>query len=598
MSYILPDRWFREKDGKQIGPYTIPELYRFLEAGEASPDERVQADSGAEWLTISEVLRRSRGDLAASASPSPPRATARLGNIKPAKAPAGNYIALHWRGDLSLGFSYWVNAVLLPTLLSISFMAVAEANIFEGMSYYYTAALLTTIVVLSLIFVVWVIVGTWRSSERHVSRGGRLFWAITVKFLLIIAGSRAGLEYITSEIPTVINAWRHAATMSEMPPAEFRALRGGTEIEFSGGIHADTAGRLETLLSQNPRVRVIHLNSNGGDLAGGHAMAAIIRSRGLDTYVRSECVSACAAAFLAGRNRLLRDGAKLGFHAPTVVAGGLTGEQAVANERRKLAEAGLPDWFVARAFSVRGEAVWFPTPDELLSARAITDTTDGRHLSPGRPNPPTTVAQAERNIRAMPLGAALERFDPSVFRETVQAIREGINDGWTEDEIAREVDRQVTPIYTRALPVLPDRQMVAIQRVIMETARQLSASDPRVCRNWLMHRPGQPVPLIGRHITREQNAALVQAMADAITTAADPRQRATTPREAPPQLDNVINRLDARLPPGHMRLFENIDSPSHPPNVVCSLVIELYTEILRLPEREAGPLLRFMLAGE
>lgn len=597
MNYSLPGRWYRERDGERFGPYTIPELYRLLETGEAGPEERLEAESGTEWLTISEVLRRSREGLSGHVPLGQPLTTATQSQQPTGQTSSVNYLVRHWRGDLSLALSYWVNLVLLAAAIRIFFAAAGETNLFATMSYYATAVLITALVSASALVVVWQIVGTWRSSDRHTSRGGRKVWAVTAKIMLILGVLRGGLEYATSEIPTVMNAWRHAAAMSGMPPSEFGTLRGGTEIEFSGGLHAGAAKRLEALLGQNPMARVIHLGSDGGDTAEGHAMAAIIRSRGLDTYVRTRCLSACTTVFLAGRNRLLREGAQLGFHAPTTVAAGLPGTQAVAEERRRLAGAGMPDWFVSRAFAVQGDAIWFPTIDELRTARAITGTTNGRHLSPGRPNPPMTMDQAERALRALPLGAALERVEPAVFRETVVASRDAMNDGGTDDDLASAIERRVSPIYARSLTVLPDRQLVATLRTTIETARRVGASDPRTCRDWLMHRSGQPIPLIGQHVTREQQAALLQTMADAIITAADPRQRATPPRQAPPQLDQVIRRLEARLPRGQMLLLETIDSPSHPPSVVCSLVIELYTEILRLPEREAGPLLRFMLAS-
>jgi hypothetical protein len=560
-----------------------------VEIDEARPEERVQAESGTEWLTISEVFRRSNEGLyATTATPGKPQA---------AQAPAGNYVVRHWRGDLSLGLSYWVNLVLLTAAIRILFAVVGQTDLFAGVPNHQTAALITALVSASALIAVWQVVGTWRSSDQHVARGGRRFWANTAKVVLVLAVLRGGLEYTTSEIPTVVNAWRVAGVMSGMPSAEFTALRGGAEIEFSGGIHTGTATRLRAILNQNPGARVLHLGSDGGDLAEGHAMAEIIRTRGLDTYVRTRCLSACTTAFLAGRNRLLRDGAQLGFHAPTMVAGGPQGAQAMAEERRRLAAAGVPEWFVARAFAARGDAMWFPTIDELRAARVITATTNGRHLSPGRPNPSMTAEQAERVLRTSSFGAALERVEPAVFRETAAVIRSIINDGGTEGDIASVVEHRILPIYRRSLPVLPDRQIVATTTTIIQTARLLGARDPRVCRDWLMHTPGQPVPVIDHLITREQHAALVQTMADAITTAADPRSRAAPPRQAPPHLNQVMRRLEARLPRGQMLLLDTIGSPSHPPNVVCSLVIELYAEILRLPERDAGPLLRFMLGS-
>ena len=118
-------------------------------------------------------------------------------------------------------------------------------------------------------------------------------------------------------------------------------------------------------------------------------MAAMIRARGMDTYVRGRCLSACTLMFLAGRYRILKDHAQLGFHAPTAVAVGIDGAQWVANERLRLVQAGVPDWFMAKAFAAHGSDMWFPTVEDLRTAGVITGTTNRRNFSPGRPNPQT-----------------------------------------------------------------------------------------------------------------------------------------------------------------------------------------------------------------
>lgn len=597
MSYVLPSCWYRESEGTKLGPYTVPELYWLLETKQSEPHERVQADNGSEWLTIAEVLRRSREGSSSRATEDAGSRGDHYANAPSDQKHPSNYIMRHWRGDLSLGLSYWVNLVLLAALAHVFFAVAGELARAASLSYHQTALLITILVAMAALIAIWQIVGTWRSSERHTSRGGLKFWATAAKVMLILAVLRGGLEMVTSEVPTAINAWQHAALMSSLPPSNVQPLRGGTEIEFSGGIHNESAARLGAVLDQYPRARVVHLTSDGGNLAEGHAMAAIIRSRGLDTYVRTKCLSACTIVFLGGRNRLLRDGAQLGFHAPTTLAAGLRGKEIVAEERAKLARAGLPDWFVTRAFAPTGSAMWFPTVDELRNARAITQTTDGRYLSPGPPTRLMTIDDAERAFRALPLGTAIQRADPTIFRAIVEAMRESMNDGGTEADIASAVERRVTPVFTRSLSILPDHQMVATVATITQVARQLGASNPRICRDWLMHKAGQPIPLIAGHITSQQQTALIQTMADAIMVAADPRQRAASPRQPPPQLEQVFRRLEARLPRGQIQMLETIESPSHPPNIVCSLVVEFYSEILRLPEREAGPLLRFILAS-
>src|SRR5688500_7542542 len=59
------------------------------------------------------------------------------------------------------------------------------------------------------------------------------------------------------------------------------------------------------------------LNSPGGHLFAGIEIGRAIRVKGFDTAVRdgSSCFSACALAWLAGRNRLAGPDGRIGFHA-------------------------------------------------------------------------------------------------------------------------------------------------------------------------------------------------------------------------------------------------------------------------------------------
>lgn len=574
-----PDRWHLDRGGQASGPHTLPELYRLLETGAAAPTDPVWKPGSFTRRTLAEVVKQARGPAA------PPRGR--------------NYLVRHWQGDLPLGVSYWVNLVLLglawQILVAIGAAALTATRPSLAIDHR-TAILLTILVIAPLPVMAWQVVGTWRSSDRHKGRGGKQGWAIAAKVMLVLGGLRAGVELGASTIPTTVNAWRHATLMAGLPPAEFIALRAGREIEFRGGVHPGSAERLQAFLDQHPQARVLHLESPGGDLSQGHAMAAVVRARGLDTYVRGICASACTQVFLAGRDRWLKQGGRLGFHAPRAVAAGTEGAMLVEEERLRLRRAGIPDWFVARAYAAQGDALWLPTAEELLRAGFATEVTEGHHLSPGLPASPVATARAESLLRANALGLALEATDPGQFRRLATTLRDTVNDGGTDGDITALVERAVAPIYIRALAMLPDREVITTIRTVIDIARQIGARDAGTCRDWLMHRAGDRQPVITPHVTGAQAQALVRVMAEAVTIAADPALRTAAPRQAPPQLDLAFRRLSARLPHAQVAVLDDLEG-RHPPALVCTAITELFAEILRLPEREAGAVLRFLFAN-
>jgi hypothetical protein len=98
-----------------------------------------------------------------------------------------SYIARHWRGELSLPRSYWINAVLLNiafrfaiTLLAEIGMAVLHTNVWAGLAVTVAAYAL---MMLWLVVGIWQLVGLWRSATYYV---GWPVWAGIVKLQVIL----------------------------------------------------------------------------------------------------------------------------------------------------------------------------------------------------------------------------------------------------------------------------------------------------------------------------------------------------------------------------------------------------------------------------
>lgn len=374
LTYTGQSRWFLMRAGQVSGPHSLTELNRLVAIGEASDEDRVQAEGAGGWTLLSHVCRQS--------GPSPSAAPALTQKLKP-KFFGIRYISMHWRGDLSLGISYWVCFVLLSVIAEVAIKFIMELRFIAASGPLGVAIAVTSLTIMLVMVSLWQVVGTWRSSDKHVSRGSRKIWAIAAKMMLCISVLRNAIIF-PNTVLTVAQSWWYASLMSTLPPMTITALRGGAEIEITGGIGSGSADVLRQVLANAPQARVVHLSGPGGGVAEAHAMAATIRSRGMDTYVGASCLSACTLLFISGRNRLLKSGAQLGFHQPAFVAAGTGGLLAVDQERQLLVAAGVPEWFVTKAFSVRGNDIWFPTEAELLSAQVVTAITDGQHLSPGR----------------------------------------------------------------------------------------------------------------------------------------------------------------------------------------------------------------------
>jgi hypothetical protein len=98
-----------------------------------------------------------------------------------------------------------------------------------------------------------------------------------------------------------------------------------TAVLATGEITAGDADRLSAYLVSLPRKKntAIYLSSTGGDLHEAMRLGRLFRERGIKTVVEgnSDCVSACALAFLGGTDnqgkpwRSSTTSSRLGFHA-------------------------------------------------------------------------------------------------------------------------------------------------------------------------------------------------------------------------------------------------------------------------------------------
>jgi len=101
-----------------------------------------------------------------------------------------NYIAKHWRGELSLPVSVWVNGALVSALSRM--VDKWFESLLEDLTLDITIALvvawLSAIMIRRAVYV-WQIVGIWRSATRYQRDPTHKWaWGNVAKFMVVIGG--------------------------------------------------------------------------------------------------------------------------------------------------------------------------------------------------------------------------------------------------------------------------------------------------------------------------------------------------------------------------------------------------------------------------
>ena len=173
-------------------------------------------------------------------------------------------------------------------------------------------------------------------------------------------------------------------------------FNGDVERDGYDGIDTVDARELRKLLRDYPNIKILEINSDGGAGPAALEMAVAVTDSGIDTLVTENCVSACTLIFLAGENRTLARGARLGFHSGSWArnnmkdyydemreANGWLDEFAFASWAYEegvrdfnkhlefMVSKGVDIQFIIRIAYVNFYDVWYPTRDELVKFGVI-----------------------------------------------------------------------------------------------------------------------------------------------------------------------------------------------------------------------------------
>jgi uncharacterized RDD family membrane protein YckC len=284
-----------------------------------------------------------------------------------------NYFARHWRGELSLPLSYWVNGAVLGFAGGFVF-GFLNAFIYrgnEGRPLLWLSSLVAIWLGLILL-TAWQSVGVWRSAN-HYRQGGNAFWGTAAQVMMVIGVLQVGYRFVSAGAPQIVGMVEIVAGDRRLGPHQFRVVGKGTALEFSGGITFGVAEEMESFLAAMENVRWVRLSSVGGRILEAQKMSDLIKARGLITVVSKDCLSACTIVFLGGKERWIGPNARLGFHQVAFLGMTATDRRmSIAREEQRLQSFGLSRDFAERANKVEPGSMWFPEKDELLREHAVT----------------------------------------------------------------------------------------------------------------------------------------------------------------------------------------------------------------------------------
>jgi hypothetical protein len=400
-----------------------------------------------------------------------------------------NFIARFWRGEYSLGISYWlfglIGNIAVVVLVSVIALLSQSAGAYEPSA---MLGFLASMWLVIVAFTGWMVVGTWRSANRHIARrqsiGKRAGWAVAAKISLSLGVFSSVGAFATTGWPELVETSRIVFLDDpDIPAYSIRVMRNGTEAEISGGFKFGLTDDYIKVLKASRQIKTVHLDSVGGRIGEAIKLNAVLKAEGVDTYVSNGCFSACTIAFAAGRNRFLRKGATLGFHGPAFTGTTNFGaEHVVAEKKRLFIAAGFDKSFVDKAVSTPNSDMWEPSAELLSAANVITGLSDGSEFAlSGLGGDATKAELGDILTRALPLVQTLKDRFPKHYDAILSTYYHDYIDGETEAESIAGAHAKMLSIISTLRPLADDAVLADLGGVYADEYSALAAKNPVAC---------------------------------------------------------------------------------------------------------------------
>ncbi|WAH55454.1 zinc-ribbon domain-containing protein [Pseudomonas silvicola] len=507
-----------------------------------------------------------------------------------------NFVAKHWHGEYSLAVSYWLFGCLVSVVSALLSAAFGNFNDALDLGTEQQGAMIVIFYIAVMALSVWQIVGVIRSASAHVSRGGKQFWAVAAKVMVCIGAIRLVMSFTLDGIPLIREGITMVRGNDNIPPYSLRLMRNDTELELAGGIPIGTTSAVRRILDSSPKVRVIHLNSTGGRIAEATKLADLISQRQLITYTRTTCSSACALAFLAGRERYISEQGRIGFHSASIH--GATGSDALdvnASFKGALVRAGATPQFVAKATSVSPQSLWFPTALELKEQNIITSVVDSRYFGLSGISDWRDANIIEQALLKTPVYMALSLYDSGNYLTLRKTVVEGVQAGRSAAEIQTDLQKLLTESFVPGyLNRGPDQALIRYWRSQIAEIKYFGRTNPSQCVTFLgLDAKASTLDLMKGMPSELANEDLA-ALADLI------KQSGTNPVKALPfseydkEFKGVLVTMMSK-DRGSVEIIANPEKFANDPARTCQSMIALYDAILSLSDqKKAAGMLRSM----
>lgn len=505
-----------------------------------------------------------------------------------------NYIRKHWRGELPLGVSFWINLILLNVVIRLiiyyfySYIIILENPVIMAREFIIFSAFTF------FILYPWQIIGLWRSCNNHIKKCGRRFWARTGQ-IIVVLGLIASLMDIMEKGPDYKENFQISFEKdTKLKDHTLTQEKNNTLIHLQGYLCYGISKEVAHLLKKSPKVEGIILDSLGGRPYEGRALAKLITTYGLDTYSFTGCYSAATTAFIGGKNRFLVRGANLAFHQARYSSKNL----GVSNTRTKKEEAeevlifqrqGVKKEFTDKMFNTPSDDLYYPKYSELLKAGVIHKIIKFSEIMPEE-------YQADTNdfnevSLDEPTFEAIRKYEPETYQKIKETLNKKIRNGADEADLQNMKTNYKKTVTERNLYQTSNEAAIGYFKELVKNLKKLEEEYPFLCLKSIYPDEYGYINLF--NYIDEPNQ-MIDAMNNVIIDAYKKHNPAMNAKAAELLLTKLTNKLGDDANCLNIETQDLQNSKQYKQH--CDVVIRFYELILSEDKAAAGNALRYLFS--
>lgn len=211
----------------------------------------------------------------------------------------------------------------------------------------------------------------------------------------------------------------------------------------------------------------------------------------------------------------------------------------------------------------------------------------------------SAASQIEQLSKTNPVFQQLAKHEPALYEQFKLSMIQKAQGDKTASEIkstvTAEIAQRFSPVLLKYMAVASSDSLHSFMKITLDAYESALQKDSELC--YRQQTQGGLGQRLNQFIVADQETAMLQAMADIIRTGAEsPAAPASTTQLQQAQAE-LRDSMRAIYKDGDFAMLQSPDAPTVDRAKVCRMHLDIFKQILQMPDGESAVLLRYFLTN-